>query len=257
MKPNMNSDIVPSEPTEPNEPYYLSESDVLVLGMERGLRPTTVRSYVSTLRSLGLLGTPFGQTEVYEALLNLSPGSRRRASIIIRSLTGLPLKVESPISRVYSYPSLGDYRFYRATFKYPDRLDLMAYAGLRLGEACARNAKVGNTLMIRRAMLPDGTLSTPKTLGNVVVPEWLPEPTDFEKTPNALAKAMGYHSKKTGVNISAHMLRSWFATRCIEAGMHPSMVASQLRHSNPATTLRYYVQFEVSQLASVMNELER
>ena len=107
--------------------------------------------------------------------------SRRRLYITARTIfkeLGMlqDLPVLEAISRIYEFPTQEHLEFLINKSKYRLQLLLCMYGGLRVGEACAvKPSKLeGNYLRVDEAFSQDGLhLGSPKTVGRVLLPDWL------------------------------------------------------------------------------------
>jgi integrase len=192
--------------------------------------------------------------------------SRRRLYITARSIFKevnkcQDLPVLESISRIYQFPSQEHLDYLINKSKYRLQLFLCMYGGLRVGEACAVTpAKLeGNYLRVDEAFSQDGLhLGSPKTVGKVLVPEWLAEqvrsmtPDQYWKYGMTTKMVSGSIYKISrfkdaqkltgGLGINPHMLRHWYATDMIKRGISPEVVRRQMRHKKIETTMRVYVQ---------------
>ena len=192
--------------------------------------------------------------------------SRRRLYITARSIfkeLGIcqDLPVLESISRIYSFPTQEQMEYLINKSKYRLQLLLCMYGGLRVGEACAVTpAKLeGNYLRVDEAFSQDGLhLGSPKTVGRVLLPEWLAEeirimkPEQFWKIGMTTKMVTGSIYKISrfkeaqrltgGKGINPHMLRHWYATDMIKRGISPEVVRRQMRHKKIETTMKVYVQ---------------
>jgi integrase len=139
------------------------------------------------------------------------------------------------------------------------------YAGLRVGEACAlvpaQVKKEGNHYWINvdRAFSQDGvSLGSPKTLGKVMVPEWLAlevlamKKEDYwikgipTKRVTTACWSLGTKSvnrdKQKVICINPHMLRHWFATDMVKRNVPANVIMKQMRHKTINTTMQIYAQ---------------
>ena len=66
-----------------------------------------------------------------------NPNSRRSAALAIRSVLGIKVHAPTGKPKRYDLPDEDTLRFALMFCKYETRALLMAYGGLRLGEACA------------------------------------------------------------------------------------------------------------------------
>lgn len=215
----------------------------------RPIKETTLREYLATLRTLGLDDVPFDCVTV--AMLTtrlqriLSPNTRRKHAINLRACLGVPIPCPKPVRREYELPPLD---LLRSTLdKSPYRLwgYAMLFAGLRLGESCTNQPIQGNVLTVDRQRLPDGTISTPKTGGPVVVPDWFAyqyRNHDFTKAANTVYVGIRRAGRKAGIQLTPHMLRHSFATSLVNAGCSPEVLRRQMRHHDVAVSLGFYVQ---------------
>jgi len=198
--------------------------------------------------------------------------SRRRLYITARSIfkeIGIcqDLPVLESISRIYQFPEQEHLDYLINKSKYRLQLFLCMYGGLRLGEACAvRPEKLeGNYLRVDEAFSQDGLhLGSPKTVGRVLLPEWLANevramsPDQFwrigmttKMVSGSIYKISRFKSAKQltgGKPINPHMLRHWYATDMIKRGISPEIVRRQMRHKKIETTMRVYVQVNSADL---------
>ena len=192
--------------------------------------------------------------------------SRRRLYITARSIfkdLGIcqDLPVLESISRIYSFPAQEQMEYLINKSKYRLQLLLCMYGGLRVGEACAVTpAKLeGNYLNVDEAFSQDGLhLGSPKTVGKVLLPEWLADevrkmdPDQFWKLGMTTKMVSGSIYKISrfkeaqrltgGLGINPHMLRHWYATDMIKRGISPEVVRRQMRHKKIETTMKVYAQ---------------
>ena len=161
-------------------------------------------------------------------------------------------------AKIYDLPNVEQLESVINRSKYRLILFLCMYAGLRIGEACAVVPKQINKegdlyfLNVDRAFSQDGlSLSSPKTLGRVLIPEWLAlevlnmkqdsywkqgRPT---KLVTAACQSLGRIEK---VHINPHMLRHWFATDMARRNVPPHIIMKQMRHKNVQTAMTVYAQ---------------
>lgn len=192
--------------------------------------------------------------------------SRRRLYITARSIFKeldkcQDLPVLESISRIYQFPEQEHLDYLISKSKYRLQLFLCMYGGLRLGEACAVTPKKleGNYLRVDEAFSQDGMhLGSPKTVGRVLLPEWLAEevrtmsPNQFwrigmttkmvSSSIYKISRFKGAEHLTGGKPINPHMLRHWYATDMIKRGISPEVVRRQMRHKKIETTMRVYVQ---------------
>lgn len=198
--------------------------------------------------------------------------SRRRLYITARTIfkeLGMlqDLPVLEAISRIYEFPTQEHLEFLINKSKYRLQLLLCMYGGLRVGEACAvKPSKLeGNYLRVDEAFSQDGLhLGSPKTVGRVLLPEWLAnevrnmKPEDFweigmttKMVSASIYKISRFKKAKQmtgGKPINPHMLRNWYATDMIKRGISPEVVRRQMRHKKIETTMKVYVQVNSADL---------
>ena len=172
-------------------------------------------------------------------------------------------------SRVYDLPTQEELHRVIESSKYRLHLFLCMYAGLRIGEACAvvpqQVKKEGNNyfLNVDRAFSQDGkSFGSPKTVGKVMIPEWLAlevlaiaEEQYWKKgMPTKLittaCMSLGTKNKKRMIRINPHMLRHWFATDMARRNVPPNVMMKQMRHKNVQTTMAIYSQVNNADLIS-------
>jgi len=198
--------------------------------------------------------------------------SRRRLYITARSIFKeldkcQDLPVLESISRIYQFPEQEHLDYLISKSKYRLQLFLCMYGGLRLGEACAVTPKKleGNYLRVDEAFSQDGMhLGSPKTVGRVLLPEWLADEVRA-MTPDQhwrigmttkmvsssiykISRFKGAEYLTGGKPINPHMLRHWYATDMIKRGISPEVVRRQMRHARIETTMRVYVQVNTKDL---------
>lgn len=198
--------------------------------------------------------------------------SRRRLYITARSIFKdinkcQDLPVLESISRIYQFPAQEHLDYLISKSKYRLQLFLCMYGGLRVGEACAVTPSKleGNYLRVDEAFSQDGLhLGSPKTVGRVLLPEWLANEVRL-MTPDQYWK-LGMTTKMVsasiykisrfkkaqqltgGKPINPHMLRHWYATDMVKRGISPEVVRRQMRHKKIETTMRVYVQVNSADL---------
>ena len=187
---------------------------------------------------------------------------KRTYSGYVRNVFDYSLKqipVVMGIARTYDLPSQNELHKVIDRSKYKFYLYLCMYAGLRIGEACAvvpkQVKKEGNNYFINvdRAFSQDGkNLSSPKTSGRVLIPEWLAldilnmKPEDYWQkgmpTKNVTTACVSLSSHGDKIHINPHMLRHWFATDMARRNVPPNVMMKQMRHKNVNTCMAIYSQ---------------
>jgi len=172
-------------------------------------------------------------------------------------------------SKVYDLPTQEELHKVIESSKYRLQLFLCMYAGLRIGEACAvvpqqiKKEGANYFLNVDRAFSQDGkSFGSPKTLGRVMVPEWLAmeileikEEQYWRKgTPTKLittaCMSLGTKNRKRIIRVNPHMLRHWFATDMARRNVPPNVMMKQMRHKNVQTTMAIYSQVNNADLIS-------
>jgi integrase len=233
---------------------------LLDVALERGLRESTVRSYEVLLRRLDILDLEaheVGRDEALAALWTIdNPNTRRATVVALRAVLGLQIKIPKAIPRRYDLPDEDTLRLALMTSPHETRALLMAYAGLRIGEACAITAADvrGDRLrvdkqvqMIHRKGLPTKVRVCPvkSAEADIAVPLWLADRVlalqDTVK-PDAVRESIRRAGRRVGIDLNPHQLRHWYATTALARGVPLITVSRQMRHSDVQTTLRTYAQ---------------
>ncbi|WP_436694849.1 tyrosine-type recombinase/integrase [Geodermatophilus sp. CPCC 205506] len=132
----------------------------------------------------------------------------------------------------------------------------MLLAGLRLGEACTNQPVKGNVITVDRQRLPDGTISTPKTAGPVVVPQWFADEYrshDFTRAANTVYVGIRRAGRKAAIDLTPHVLRHAFATSLVNAGCSPEVLRRQMRHHDVSVSLGFYVHTTTGDIEGAMS----
>ncbi len=247
----------------------LVKSRIREIGLERGLRDTTLRSYETLLNRLDLLDrevSSVSREELLDLVWTLDNVNTRRATVIaMRSVFGIPLKIPKGIPRRYDLPDEDTLRIALMTSPHEMRGLLMMYAGLRVGEACAVTYRDvhGDRLTVDKQVQQLHRTGRPVSIrigpvkaseASVIVPHWLSERLDgYDRTdvPSRVRESLRRAGRKVGIHLNPHMLRHWYATTMIERGVPLSLVSKQMRHSDVAVTLRAYSEHKDSQIHDV------
>jgi integrase len=229
--------------------------------MDKGIRRSTLLSYLRLLGKLGILDSDPTKEEVLSALWTIdNPNTRRAAVIAVRSVFGWDIKIPKAVPRRYDLPSEDTLRLALMTSPHEARGLLMMYAGLRIGEACAITYRdvSGDRLTVNKQVQQLHETGKPTTIGigplkstcsdaTIVIPHFLTEVvtslTDTAK-PDGVRESLRRAGKKVGVKLTPHMLRHWYATTMLDRGVPLPLVQKQMRHSDIAVTLRTYVQYD-------------
>lgn len=194
-----------------------------------------------------------------EAILNQNV--KRTYSGYLRNIFDFSFKqmpVVDGIPKTYNFPPQEVMHEIIESTKYRRILYLCMYAGLRIGEACAvvpaqiKREENQYWINVDRAFSQDGvSLGSPKTLGKVMIPEWLAlEVLEMKKEEywvkgmptkrvTTACQSLG-HTQKASIN--PHMLRHWFATDMVRRNVPANVIMRQMRHRNINTTMRIYAQ---------------
>lgn len=235
----------------------------------RLLRQSTLQSYIQTIRLLKIWDEPLESVSLqtlYERLLSISNiNTRRKTAIALRSIFKdqpwiKQIRIPQSSPRIYHLPDEQTLRFALVLCPYELHGLLMMYAGLRCGEACAISARDlrGNVLKVYRQKYEDGTIVQAKTVGEVVIPQWLaarllaPGP---DCRPGAVRESLRRYGKKVGIDLTPHMLRHWYATMMVNRRINPEIARRQMRHSDLKTTLNYYAQVAKADIDQVVKDL--
>lgn len=229
---------------------------------QRPIKQSTYNEYLRTLRVLGLEHLPAEQATV--AFLTdrlskvLTESTRRKHTINLRACLGVPLKCPKPQQKHYDLPKLEVLHAALENSTYAMWGLTMLYAGLRLGEACVKQQLSGNTLLVDRQRLPDGSVGAAKTSGPVVLPAWLAEAYRAfqpERATNTVYVGIRRAGRKAGLQVTPHMLRHAYATNLVRAGAPPEVLRRQMRHHNVTISLQYYVQTTREDIEAVVRSL--
>lgn len=229
---------------------------------DRPIKDSTYNEYLATLRVLGLESLPMEQINVrmLTARLNtvLTPSTRRKHAINLRAALGLPVPCPKPQQKVYDLPDTTRLHDALAASPYAMWGFTMLYAGLRLGEACTKQTLRGNTLLVDRQRMPDGSINSAKTCGPVVIPEWLAakyESFDPDRAANTIYVGIRRAGRKARLQITPHMLRHAYATNLVKAGASPEVLRLQMRHHSVTVSLQYYVQTTENDILAAVDRL--
>lgn len=236
----------------------------------RLLRQSTLQSYLQSLRLMHLWDEPLDNLSLqllYQRLLlvpNLN--TRRKYTVAQRSIFQeqpwiRQLRIPKASPRIYHLPSEEALRFTLTFCPYELEALLMMYAGLRSGEACVVQPSDlrGNVLKVHKQRYEDGSVVQAKTVGEVVLPQWLADRVAIMPksrcTPGAVRESLRRYGKKTGIDLSPHMLRHWYATMMVNRRINPEIARRQMRHADLKTTLGYYAQVSKADIDEVVSDL--
>ena len=227
------------------------------------LKDSTVKEYLATLRTLGIAELEHSELTVGLASSRLqrvlTPSTRRKHSINLRATLGLDIPCPKPIPKAYSLPPVEALHSALEASLYAMWGLVMLYGGLRLGESCVRQPRVGSVLHIDRQRTPSGSITTSKTSGRVFIPDWLAdryEAHDFERSHNTVYVGIRRAGRKAGLSLNPHQLRHAYATNLVRQGANPEVLRRQMRHHHVSVSLTYYVHVTDSDVSSVVARLE-
>jgi len=225
------------------------------------LAPSTQRRKHGALKRYGLLG----RKTLKAGELPKLTGSRNTRALDARILNATFRLAEKDLAyyvpamrrRVYELPDTNDIAYAMAG-KHGIYVALMAYAGLRAGEACAADLPWldGNRLEVKRSICREtGEMRKPKTEGDIRLPEWLVEmmrQADFTyPKPKNLAKWMQRR------RVTPHQLRHFYATEMMHLTKNMELLRRQMRHTKVETTMAYYVEVGVQQQSEVVESMAK
>ena len=244
----------------------------------RQYKYATKQSYIKGIKSLGIWDltvdslSPQFFYQKLDTYTNLN--TRKMLSIICKSVfkdLGIckDIRFQQGIPRTYDLPSQDALHASIERTKYKHYLYLCMHAGVRVGEACAITPqsviKNGYTyyLQVDKGWSQDGlNLGSAKTIGNVMIPEWLAKHV-LQMTEDQIWKkgqptqliswACGRLSTRgEKVHINPHMLRHWFATDMARRNVPVHVIMRQMRHKNINTTMAIYAQVHSNDLADAL-----
>lgn len=233
---------------------------------DRPLRYQTKINMVRCLKKLELWNLPYSQItpsfcwNKIEGIINQNV--KRVYAGYIRNIFNYDqsqIPVVMGIARTYDLPTAEELLSIIERSKYRLQLLLCMYAGLRVGEACAvvpeqiKMEKGYYFLNVDRAFSQDGkSFGSPKTLGKVMIPEFLAlevlamKKEDYwqqgipSKRVTAACYSLSDHGSK--IHINPHMLRHWFATDMARRNVPVHVIMKQMRHKNVQTAMAVYAQ---------------
>lgn len=223
------------------------------------IKATTMKNYLKTIHLLQLEDMPMESINInflhgrLQTIMN--PGTRNRHAIALRSALNVPLKVTSTAGRVYDLSTLSETHEVLKDTKYRTYAFCMLYAGMRIGETLVKQPYRKNVITIDRQINDQNELSTAKSTGQVVIPDWFVDEYDqfspYMKR-SALYQGLKRLSVKTGVTCTPHALRHMFATELVRNGCGPELLKRQMRHHDVSVSLKYYVQHTQSDYEQVV-----
>jgi integrase/recombinase XerD len=192
-------------------------------------------------------------TNLLEGVFNVN--TRRKCAIAIKSIYGIKVKVPSAVPLELDLPNFEDLNEVIKGTRYEMYALLMLHAGFRIGETLVKQPIKGNAILINRQKTIDGELTTSKSEGLVIVPEWLLERyEDWEPTLHYNTVYLGLKRLfvRNGFSLmTPHKLRHAYATY-YSMKIPPEALRKQMRHKRIATAMQYYVHIKQEDLIGVM-----
>jgi integrase len=234
----------------------------------KDIRAGTRRSYLCSLKPFEQMDMETLTVSSLNEVLNVigNQNTRRKTVIALKSLVDHPavktLRVPAAISKVYDLPDETTLRLALMTCTHETRALLMAYAGLRCGEACAVTSASleGRWLMVDKQVdeLTRNLVPVKTTAARVPLPLWLVphvEGLSEPVNPKAVRKSLARAGTRVGIHLNPHQLRHWYATTLVRQGVPPNVVQRLMRHADIRVTFRVYAQVSQGDLTSVVDEL--
>ena len=235
----------------------MSETGAIAQRLEH-VDPMTLRKYESYIRKFNITDATTWKDVRRDVEKVKNPNTRRSIIIGLRTILGSSdgaPRMPKAVAKVYDLPEREDI-FALEGERYFPLVVLMAFAGLRVGEACCiSNADIKRSgtsffIDVHQSKQNTGRIKAAKTEGRVFLPEWvydLVKDADFpDVLPNLLFKWM----KRRG--LAPHQLRHFYATTVVKHSKNPELARRQLRHANLQTTLQVYAQVESEDISQLL-----
>lgn len=226
--------------------------------ISKPIKKSTSQEYLSVCRSLKMDQIEYPPnasqlTNLLESVFNVN--TRRKCAIAIKSIYGIKVKVPSPVPLELDLPDFEELNEIIKGTRYEMYALLMLHAGFRIGETLIKQPIKGNAIVINRQKTIDNELTTAKSEGPVIVPDWLLERYK-EWTPthhyNTVYLGLKRLFKRNGMDfMTPHKLRHSYATY-YSMKMPPEALRRQMRHKRIATAMQYYVHIREEDLINVM-----
>lgn len=226
--------------------------------ISKPIKKSTSQEYLSVCRSLKMDQIEYPPnasqlTNLLEGVFNVN--TRRKCAIAIKSIYGIKVKVPSAVPLELDLPNFEDLNEVIKGTRYEMYALLMLHAGFRIGETLVKQPIKGNAILINRQKTIDGELTTSKSEGLVIVPEWLLERyEDWEPTLHYNTVYLGLKRLfvRNGFSLmTPHKLRHAYATY-YSMKIPPEALRKQMRHKRIATAMQYYVHIKQEDLIGVM-----
>lgn len=224
----------------------------------KAIKKSTSYEYLSVCRSLKLNEIEYPPTK--QQLTDLLSGvfnvnTRRKCAIAIKSIFDIKVKTPSPAPLELDLPPFEMLDEIVRHSRYEMYGLLMLHAGFRLGETLVKQPIKGNAIHINRQKTIDNELTTAKSEGLVIVPDWLLERyKEWEPTHhyNTIYLGLKRLFKRNEIGfMTPHKLRHAYATY-YSMKMPPEALRRQMRHKRITTAMQYYVHIREEDLINVM-----
>ncbi len=222
------------------------------------LDPATRSKYESYIRKFDVTDETTWQDIRRDVEKVKNPNTRRSIIIALRTILGSSdgaPRMPKAVAKVYDLPEREDI-FGLADERYFPLVVLMAFAGLRAGEACCvTNADIKRSgksffIDVHQSKQNTGRIKEAKTEGRVFLPEWVYDLVVDADFPDILPNSLFKWLKRRGMN--PHQLRHFYATTVVKHSNNPELARRQLRHANLATTLQVYAQVESEDISQLL-----
>lgn len=221
-----------------------------------GLAPSTQKKRYSVLKRYGLLGERHPKKPKLPS--HLAHNTRQTDAIILNKTFGFDFPIAPYIPHRYVLPDEETIAL-AGKARHGIYVLLMAYAGLRIGEACACDHSwlEGNALVVRANMGDDHIIRRTKTgkVGRVVLPDWLVQEVREAEFTYPNPKALRKWCTRRG--ITPHSLRHFYATLIVRETQNVELARRQLRHCKIETTLGIYLEVEAGDAERLVSSISR
>ena len=224
----------------------------------KAIKKSTSYEYLSVCRSLKLSEIEYPPTkqqltDLLSTVFNVN--TRRKCAIALKSLFDIKVKVPSPTPLELDLPDFDKLDEIIRHSRYEMYGLLMLHAGFRLGETLVKQPIKGNAIWINRQKTIDNELTTAKSEGLVIVPEWLLERyKDWEPHHHYNTIYLGlkrlFRRNEMGF-MTPHKLRHAYASYYAHK-MPPEALRRQMRHKRVTTAMQYYVHIKEEDLMKAM-----
>jgi len=225
---------------------------------EKPIKDVTYRNYLSVCKSLKLDHIPYPPSaQQLTSLLSTvtNPNSKRAKAIVLKSIFGIKIKVKASQSLHIDLPPFEELHELVSNCRWNMYGLLMLHAGFRLGETLVKQPIKGNYVNVTIQKDAFNCITNSKSQGLVLIPPFLLEQyVSWTPTHHYHSIQLGFQRlfKKAGMEqMTPHKLRHAYATYYADK-MSPEALRRQLRHSDIATTMKYYVQVNEKDLLRVM-----